>query len=64
MELYQLAFIALIVTGASYIQSVTGFGFGIFAMIFLPSLLAYTEANVLSSMLSMLTSLLVVLATY
>ena len=64
MGLYQLALIALIVTGASYIQSVTGFGFGIFAMIFLPSLLAYTEANVLSSMLSMLTSLLVVLATY
>ncbi|MBQ2875809.1 MAG: sulfite exporter TauE/SafE family protein [Clostridia bacterium] len=45
---------------ASYIQSVTGFGFGIFAMIFLPSILSYTEANVLSTVLSMLTSLVAV----
>ena len=49
---------------AGFIQSVTGFGFGIFAMIFLPYLLTYTEANTLSSMLSMLTSLLVILATF
>lgn len=48
---------------ASYIQSVTGFGFGIFSMIFLPRLLQYTEANVLSSMLSGLTSLSVMLQT-
>ncbi len=51
--------IALITLGASYIQGVTGFGFGIFAMIFLPSILLYTEANLLSSMLSSLTSVLV-----
>ena len=50
------AIIALIMLGASYIQSVTGFGFGIFAMIFLPSLLSYTESNALSTILSAITS--------
>ncbi len=49
--------IAVISLFASYIQSVTGFGFGIFAMIFLPSVLAYPQANLLSSSLSTLTSL-------
>ena len=61
MEFYILALIAVVILAASFIQSVTGFGFGIFAMIFLPSLLLYTEANVLSSMLSLFTSLSVVL---
>ncbi len=64
MEFYVLALIAAVVLCASFIQSVTGFGFGIFAMIFLPSLLLYTEANVLSSMLSLFTSLTVVLAMW
>ncbi len=64
MELYQLLLVALITLGASYTQSVTGFGFGIFAMIFLPYVLEYTEANVLSSMLSALTSATVVAATW
>ena len=59
IELYQLILIALVALGASYIQSVTGFGFGIFAMIFLPYLLVYTEANVLSSILSCCTSVTV-----
>ena len=36
-EFYNLSLIAAIMLGASYIQSTTGFGFGIFAMIFLPS---------------------------
>ena len=49
--------IGLVTLCASYIQSVTGFGFGIFAMMFLPSLMLYTEANVLSSTLSLFTSL-------
>ena len=49
--------IAAVALGASYIQNVTGFGFGIFAMIFLPSILLYTEANVLSSMLSCFTAI-------
>ena len=52
--------IALVMLGASLIQSVTGFGFGIFAMIFLPYIMAYTEANVLSTILSTFTSLAVV----
>lgn len=55
--------VCLTVLGGSLIQSVTGFGFGIFSMIFLPNLLAYTEANVLSTMLSILTSLFVMLAS-
>ena len=51
--------VAAVTFAASYIQGSTGFGFGIFAMIFLPSLLLYTEANVLSSMLSALSALFV-----
>ena len=64
MQTYQLIFVAVITLCASFIQSVTGFGFGIFAMIFLPSLLLYTEANVLSTMLSIFTSLFVALAMW
>ena len=64
MESYELFFTVVIVMVAGFIQSVTGFGFGIFAMIFLPYLLTFTEANMLSSMLSMLTSLLVILSTF
>lgn len=64
MEIHILVLIAIVTMIASYIQSVTGFGFGIVAMIFLPSLLAYTEANVLSSILSAITSTLVVIAMY
>ena len=59
IEIYRLILIALVIFAASYIQSVTGFGFGIFSMIFLPSLLLYTEENVLSSIISTLTSLTV-----
>lgn len=55
-SIIQFTLISIIAFAASYIQSVTGFGFGIFAMIFLPSLLMYTEANVLSTFLSTLTS--------
>jgi uncharacterized membrane protein YfcA len=53
--------LGLVALCASFIQSVTGFGFGIFAMIFLPGILLYTEANVLSTMLSLLTSISVVI---
>ena len=56
--------IAMISFIASCIQSVTGFGYGIVAMIFLPSLLLYTEANVLSSILSTATSVLTLLLTF
>jgi uncharacterized membrane protein YfcA len=48
---------ALVALASSYVQSVTGFGFGILSMIFLPSLLPYTGANALSSTLSTFTSL-------
>ena len=48
---------ALVTLASSYVQSVTGFGFGILSMIFLPSLLPYTGANALSSTLSTFTSL-------
>ena len=60
----ELILIAGVTLLASYVQSVTGFAFGIVAMIFLPHLLIYTEANLLSSILSTATSLFIVLATY
>jgi len=59
LEIYKLILIACATLGASYIQSVTGFGFGIFSMMFLPHLLLYTEANILSSILSAFTSVTV-----
>lgn len=55
-EILTLVCIVLVTFAASMVQSITGFGFGIVAMIFLPSLLLYTEANVLSSILSTVTS--------
>ena len=64
IEIYKLILIAVITLGASYTQTVTGFGFGIVAMIFLPSLLLYPEANALSSILSTVTSALVLLSVY
>lgn len=64
IEVILLCLIAVVTFGASFVQSVTGFGFGIVAMIFLPSLLSYTEANALSSILSTITSLIVVMVTY
>lgn len=64
IQLYQIILIAAVTLCAGYVQSVSGFGFGIVAMIFLPRLLMYTEANVLSSILSALISVLVVFETY
>ena len=64
MEIYQLLLIALITLGAGCIQSTTGFGFGIFSMIFLPYILIATEANAVASTLSMCTSATVVAATW
>ena len=63
-ELIRLLLVGAVTLAASYFQSVAGFGFGIMAMIFLPSLLAYSEANVLSSILSALVSLLTVLPMF
>ena len=59
-----LFLVALVTFAASYIQGATGFGFGIFAMIFLPRLLLYTEANVLSSMLGALSALFVAIMMF
>lgn len=64
MEWYQMLLIAVIAFGASFVQSTTGFGFGIVAMIFLPNLLLYTEANVLSTALSVFTSSVVVVTMF
>ena len=59
-----LILIALVTVLASYVQGVTGFGFGIVAMIFLPAFLLYTEANVLSSVLSTVTSATILISAY
>ena len=59
-----LTLITLVTLVASYVQGVTGFGFGIVAMIFLPTFLLYTEANVLSSVLSTVTSTFILISTY
>ena len=63
-EIYKWILIVLVTLGASFTQSVTGFGFGIVAMIFLPFFLLYTEANLLSSILSTITSALVLISLY
>lgn len=62
MELHQRILITLVLLAASFVQSVTGFGLGMLAMIFLPSLMLFREANVLCSMMSIVTSGLVVLS--
>ena len=64
MELYIFIFIAIVTLVAACVQGVTGFGFGIVAMVFLPSFLLYTEANVLSSILSTVTSALILIKAY
>jgi uncharacterized membrane protein YfcA len=64
LEFYILLLIAASAFIASYTQNLTGFGFGIIAMIFFPSLLVYTEANILSTILGALTSVLVVIMLY
>ena len=64
MDLFPFILIAVVTVAASFIQSVTGFGFGILAMIFLPHILIYTEANVLSTMLSAATSFTVAVALW
>jgi hypothetical protein len=61
------AIILLIVfcTGASFVQRVSGFGFGIFIMTMLPHLMpSYGEATTLSGMLSAAQSLYVLFSIY
>lgn len=54
MELWvKVLLVILVAFGGSFIQRVTGFGFGIFAMIFLPYLVSsYASATLLANLLS------------
>lgn len=61
IEPITLILICAVTLVASYVQGVTGFGFGIVSMIFLPAFLQYTEANVLSGILGCLGSLLLMI---
>lgn len=63
-QIYTLILIAAVSLIASFTQSVTGFGFGIVAMVFLPFFLPYTEANFLSSLLSTVTSAIVLITVF
>lgn len=60
-DILTFVLVAVITLFGSYIQGVTGFGFGIFSMMFLPHILLYTEGNLLSSTLSSLSSLFTVI---
>lgn len=52
----------LLSIGASFVQRTTGFGFGIFIMTMLPSIMpSYGEATTLSGILAMTTSLIIVI---
>ena len=55
----------LLSIGASFVQRTTGFGFGIFIMTMLPSIMpSYGEATTLSGQLAMTTSLIIVVQKY
>lgn len=55
---WQALLVILISFCASFVQRVSGFGFGIFAITFLPYIMGtYGEANILSSMLALSMSL-------
>lgn len=60
-----IALLVLFCTGASFVQRVSGFGFGIFIMTMLPYLMpSYGEATTLSGMLSAAQSLYVLFSLY
>ena len=53
-------YLLLLCIGASFVQRVTGFGFGIFIMTWLTALMpSYGEATALSGILALCTSLIV-----
>ena len=57
--------IAAVSMTGSFIQRVTGFGYGIFTMIFFPSFLAsYGEANILTGMVSLISTFAVVIPLF
>lgn len=62
MQVEQLIIITLLTIGASFVQRISGFGFGIFIMTMLPYLMpSYGEATTLSGLLASVTSLCVVI---
>lgn len=65
MEVSQIFILFLFCTGASFVQRVGGFGFGIFIMTMLPYLLpSFGEATTLSGMLSATQSLFIFFTHY
>ncbi|MGN0214407.1 MAG: sulfite exporter TauE/SafE family protein [Muribaculaceae bacterium] len=61
MPIEQLLLISLFAIGASFVQRVSGFGFGIFIMTLLPHVMpSYGEATTLSGLLASVTSLIIV----
>lgn len=57
MSLLHALFLALIGMGAGFVQRVSGFGLGIFAMIFLPHFMpSHTAATAISSLFFCVTS--------
>lgn len=64
VELYQILLIAVVAMFASFIQSTTGFGFGIFAMMFFPYLISFKEANMISTILGAFTSFMVIITFF
>ena len=60
-----IAYIALLAAGASFVQRTTGFGFGIFIMTVLPFLMpSYGEATALSGLLALTTSSFIVISMW
>ncbi len=65
MEISSIILLIVFCTGASVIQRVSGFGFGIFIMTMLPHIMpSYGEATTLSGILSALQSLYVLTTVY
>ena len=65
MQIEQTLLIALFALGASFVQRVSGFGFGIFIMTLLPHVMpSYGEATALSGLLASVTSLIIVARMY
>ena len=65
MSTISIILLFLFAIGASFVQRVTGFGFGIFIMTVLPYLMpSYGESTTLSGLLASVTSLIIVLRMY
>ena len=52
LDVTHIILLMLIAAGAGFVQRVSGFGFGIFAMLFLPSLMPVASAAAISTLLS------------